>query len=86
MLSFLVKKDPIPSGDEIDMIQARYGIDVPQQLTDLAERHKLHLDELITMLRTVGMDEKSIEDAVDELIGDYRVQLLAAAKALRGVS
>ncbi len=66
------------------MVETLYGIDVPQELCDLAERHKQHLAELITMLRTVGMSEESIEKAVDQLISDYRVQLLDAAKTLRG--
>ncbi len=66
------------------MIKAQYGIEVPDQLLDLAERHKRHLAELTKMLRTVGMDETAIEKAVDQLIANYRVQLLAATKALKG--
>ncbi len=68
------------------MIETLYGTEVPEQLRELAERHKQHLAELITMLRTVGMDEDAIEAAVDQLIVDYRVQLLEAAKTLQGVS
>lgn len=68
------------------MIEALQGTDVPAHLRELAERHKQHLAELITLLRTVGMDENAIEEAVDQLIADYRVQLLEAAKTLQGVS
>lgn len=66
------------------MIQPHYGIDVPQHLQDLAERHQRHIAELITMLRATGMNEISIEEAVDELIANYRAQLIAAVKAIGG--
>lgn len=68
------------------MIETLQGTDFPEHLRELAERHKRHLAELITLLRTVGMDENAIEEAVDQLIADYRVQLLEAAKILQGVS
>ncbi len=68
------------------MIETLDETEIPKELYHLAERHKQHLTELITMLRTVGMDESAIEEAVDQLIAGYRVQLLAAAKTLQGVS
>lgn len=68
------------------MTERLYGIEVPSQLSELVERHKEHISELIVMLRTVGMDEASIEKAVDQLIAEYRVQLLQAVKASGAVS
>ncbi len=68
------------------MIETLDENEIPEELYHLAEHHKQHLTELITMLRTVGMDEAAIEEAVDRLIADYRIQLLGAAKALQGVS
>lgn len=71
---------------ELTMIETICDADVPDELRDLAERHKQHLAELVIMLRTVGMNEEEIEAAVDQLVADYRVQLVAAAKALRRAS
>ncbi len=71
---------------ELRSVETLYGIEVPQHLCALTERHTQHLAELIAMLRTVGMDETAIEEAVDQLIADYRVQLLDAVRASRAVS
>lgn len=68
------------------MIETLSDFDVPEQLLELVDRHKQHLIELVTKLRTVGIDEIAIEETVDQLIANYRVQLLEAAKALRAAS
>lgn len=68
------------------MFELLPGIEIPHQLHVLAARHKQHLSELITMLRTGGIEEGAIEEAVDQLVSEYRIQLLEAAKALRGIS
>lgn len=64
------------------MLQTLYGIDIPPQLHEVAERHQQHIAELIGLLRVTGAEESRIEEAVDELIADYRAQLLRAVKAI----
>ena len=59
-----------------------YGMEVPDQLRELAERHQNHIAELVGKLRTVGMDDHAIEAAVDQLIENYRDQLVTAVKAI----
>jgi len=61
-----------------------YGVDVPLQLREISERHQRHISDLVTQLRDVGMDEKSIVNAVDRLIDSYRTQLLSAVQAIGG--
>ena len=61
-----------------------YGVDVPLQLREISERHQRHISDLVTQLRDVGMDEKSIVSAVDRLIDSYRTQLLSAVQAIGG--
>ena len=59
-----------------------YGVDVPLQLREISESHQRHISDLVTQLRDVGMDEKSIVSAVDRLIDSYRTQLLSAVQAI----
>lgn len=66
------------------MTDPLYGIEVPPELRDLTLRHQTHIGELVTQLRTVGLDDAAIEAAVDQLIGTYRAQLIDAVKAMGG--
>ncbi len=67
------------------MASSYYGIEVPQELRDLADRHQGHIAQLIGQLRTVGLSDSAIESAVDQLMGAYRSQLIEAVKAIGGV-
>lgn len=66
------------------MTHPLYGIEIPPELRDLTQRHQTHIGELVTQLRTVGLDDAAIEAAVDQLIGTYRGQLIDAVKAIGG--
>ncbi|MBB3859440.1 hypothetical protein GGQ88_000680 [Novosphingobium hassiacum] len=66
------------------MVDPYYGIEIPQELRDLADRHQGHIADLIGKLRTVGLDDNAIEIAVDQLMGTYRSQLVEAVKAVGG--
>jgi hypothetical protein len=67
------------------MLNGRLGIDVPDQLSEVASRHELHITELVSQLSSYGMDAQMIEHSVDTLIGSYRAELLEAIKALGGM-
>lgn len=58
------------------------GLDLPQSLRDLAVRHQRNIAALVGRLRQVGLDDGTIEAAVDELVASYRSQLVEAVKAL----
>ncbi len=64
------------------MTDSLYGIEVPQGLRDLADRHQRNIADLVTRLRTVGLDDDAIEVAVDQLMATYRIQLIQAVKAV----
>jgi uncharacterized membrane-anchored protein len=66
------------------MLDLFYGMEIPDQLRELAERHQTHIAELVGKLRTVGMDDHAIEAAVDQLIENYRTQLISAVKVIGG--
>ncbi len=66
------------------MVDPCYGIEIPRELRDLADRHQGHIADLIERLRTVGLDDSAIESAVDQLMGTYRSQLVDAVKAVGG--
>lgn len=59
-----------------------FGVEVPTQLREVSERHQIHIAELIAKLRSAGLHESSIEDAVDQLIANYRSHLIGAIKAI----
>ena len=58
------------------------GIDLPPSLRDLAKRHQRNVADLVGRLRDVGLDEATIEAAVDQLVESYRSQLVVAVKAI----
>jgi hypothetical protein len=64
------------------MLDDRFGIDVPDQLREVASRHARHITKLVSQLSSYGMDAQMIEHSVDTLIGSYRAELLEAIKAL----
>jgi len=64
------------------MLDLVYGVEIPQQLQELAAGHQRHLAELVERLRTVGMGDDAIEAAVDQLIATYRTQLITAVRAI----
>lgn len=55
---------------------------IPEQLRAAAARHKQHVSQLVSQLRSFGMTEEAIEQSVDELISAYRAELVKAIKAL----
>lgn len=64
------------------MADGFYGFQIPEQLREVAGRHQEHVAELVSKLRSVGMDDNLIERSVDQLIASYRAQLLEAIKGL----
>jgi hypothetical protein len=66
------------------MLDSRLGIEIPEQLREVAARHEQHITELVSQLSSYGMDAEAIERSVDQLIGSYRAELLQAMKALGG--
>ena len=64
------------------MTEGFYGVDVPDELQRVSERHRQHIADLAATLRSAGLTEQAIEDAVDQLVASYRCQLLAAVKAI----
>lgn len=64
------------------MHKSFYGVEVPVELQRVSERHQQHIAELVTTLRSAGLTEHSIEDAVDRLVASYRSQLLEAVKSI----
>lgn len=64
------------------MHESFYGVEVPDELRRVSERHQHHIGELVTTLRSAGLTEQLIEDAVDQLVASYRCQLLEAVKAI----
>lgn len=57
-------------------------LDLPESLRDLARRHQEDVADLVSRLRSVGLDAVTIEAAVDQIMASYRVQLVDAMKAL----
>ena len=68
------------------MLDSLYGFQIPDELRDVASRHQLHVAELISKLRSVGLDDHLIERSVDQLVASYRAELLRAVKALKDPS
>lgn len=64
------------------MHESFYGVEVPDELLRVSERHQQHIGELVVTLRSAGLTEQSIEEAVDQLVASYRSQLLEAVKAI----
>ena len=58
------------------------GLDLPQSLRDLALRQQRNVADLVARLHEVGLDDVTIEAAVDQLVTSYRSQLIDAVKAL----
>lgn len=57
-------------------------LDLPEGLRDLARRHQQNVADLVRRLREVGLDDDTIDTAVDRLMASYRVELVEALKAL----
>jgi hypothetical protein len=68
------------------MLDGLYDVQIPDELRDVASRHQQHIAELILKLRSVGLDDATIERSVDQLIASYRAELMRAVKALKGHS
>jgi len=66
------------------MLDSFYEIAIPDELRGVATRHQQHVTQLISSLRSFGVDDQIIERSVDELIGSYRVELVTAIKTLKG--
>lgn len=64
------------------MMDELEGVDLPPSLRALALRHQRNIAELVGRLRDVGLDEATIEAAVDQLVESYRSQLVDTVKAL----
>lgn len=58
------------------------GLELPPSLRDLALRHQRNIADLVGRLHEVGLDDGTIEAAVDQLVASYRSQLVDAVKAL----
>lgn len=58
------------------------GLDLPHSVRDLVLRHQQNIADLVGRLHEFGLDDISIEAAVDPLIASYRSQLVEAMKAL----
>jgi hypothetical protein len=68
------------------MLDGFYDFKIPAELQEVASRHQQHVAELITKLRSVGLEDQIIERSVDQLIASYRAELMRAVKALKGPS
>jgi len=69
------------------MLDLVYGVEIPQQLQELAAGHQRHLAELVERLRTVGMGDDAIEAAVDQLMSALQAtSWLWPATGNRGVA
>ena len=66
------------------MLDSFHEIEIPDELRAVAARHQQHVADLVSSLRSFGVDDRLIERGLDELIGAYRVELAAAIKALKG--
>jgi hypothetical protein len=65
------------------MLDSFYEIEIPEELRGVASRHRQHVAELISSLRSFGVDDQGVERSVDELIGSYRAELVTAIKTLK---
>jgi hypothetical protein len=68
------------------MLDSFYEFEIPEELQQVASRHQQHVAELITRLQSAGLDDRLIEQSVDQLIASYRAELMGAVKALKGPS
>lgn len=66
------------------MLNKLYDLQIPDELQEVAIRHQRHVADLVSQLRSAGMDDNAIERGVDQLIASYRAELVEAIKALRG--
>ena len=60
-----------------------YGFQLPDELREVATRHQQHVADLVSKLRSSGMEDILIDQAVDQLVASYRAELLEAVKSLR---
>ena len=67
------------------MLDSFYDFEIPDELREVAKRHQQHVAELVSRLRSVGLDDQVIELSVDQLIASYRAELVEAVKTLRGL-
>ncbi|MBV8688190.1 MAG: hypothetical protein JOZ90_03330 [Alphaproteobacteria bacterium] len=65
------------------MLDSFYEIEIPDELSGVATRHQQHVAELVSGLRSFGVDDQLIERSVDELIASYRAELVTAIKRLK---
>ena len=58
------------------------GIDIPPPLQASLRRHREHLARLVANLRSVGLDQASIEASVSVIVESYRTELLGAIRSM----
>lgn len=65
------------------MLDSFDEIEIPDELREVAKRHRRHVADLVSSLRSFGVDDRVIERSIDELIGWYRAELAAAIKTMK---
>ncbi len=58
-------------------------IGIPPELEVSFRRHREHLMELVSNLRSAGIDEGHIEESVSLIIASYKEELVHTLKALK---
>jgi hypothetical protein len=62
-----------------------HDLQIPLELQASLERHHQHRAQLVTSLRSAGVDEAQIEKSVAVIIASYKAQLIQAMKRLANV-
>ena len=58
-------------------------LDIPDSLQGAVASHQANVAKLVDQLRSVGMSDVAIEDAVGRIVDDYKSELFLVIKALR---
>lgn len=58
------------------------NLQIPPELEASLQRHREHLAQLVTTLRSAGVDEAQIEESVSVIVASYKDELTHAMKRL----